>query len=387
MRWTVTDDIYAETWRQLLEFSNLELTSDVINQKQGLSSAKKDKENIKKQAAQARACVLQAKEYFDAARSSSLITSPNHSYYGAIALASLMMLIIGDGTKSLDYLRKDNKNSHHGLLFTTGCNPTSAATGLSLVENSRAEILEFGHFANIYKTLPPYGTTSAIYTNYLSPDSKYISMQEVGIYKVPTFSDLMGTKKSLIDLMKYLPDLSSELRPTGANVVQSRATMRVEKTANEQIIYTWIIHGCQSAADFEELLNQFSTKPEFSDGFQFEGPENAKSGMVTFRFDEKNNPNLKWPNSRDTQNHDRILYAQMPETHELVDLYLIAYQLSMLSRYFPDIWFKCIESQCKSARLIEKSSEIILKKFPILTLSVLRNEETVISTHKEPWKD
>ena len=49
MRWTVTDDIYAETWRQLLEFSNLELTSDVINHRQGISSAKKDKENIKKQ--------------------------------------------------------------------------------------------------------------------------------------------------------------------------------------------------------------------------------------------------------------------------------------------------------------------------------------------------
>ena len=86
-------------------------------------------------------------------------------------------------------------------------------------------------------------------------------------------------------------------------------------------------------------------------------------------------------------NHDTISYADILPTHEIIDLYLVAYQLSMLSRYFPDIWVRCIESQCRAAKLIERATEIIAKKFAVLTLSMLRGEETVISTHREPWKE
>ena len=125
MRWIVTDDIYAETWRRLLEFANIELTMDEIARRHGKAITKSQTDNYKKQATQARVCALQAKEYFDAARSSTLFTSPNHAYYGAVATASLMMLIFGDGQKSLDVLRADNRNNHHGLDFTTGCTANS----------------------------------------------------------------------------------------------------------------------------------------------------------------------------------------------------------------------------------------------------------------------
>ena len=57
----------------------------------------------------------------------------------------------------------------------------------------------------------------------------------------------------------------------------------------------------------------------------------------------------------------------------------------MLSRYFPDIWIACIESQCKAAKLIERAVDIVIKKLPILALSFISFEDVVISTHKEPW--
>jgi hypothetical protein len=85
-------------------------------------------------------------------------------------------------------------------------------------------------------------------------------------------------------------------------------------------------------------------------------------------------------------NHDTISYATSPGAHELTDLYLVAFQLSMLARYYPDIWVSCIESQGRCSKLIERSVDLIIKKLPILALSLLGPEEVVISTHREHWK-
>lgn len=386
MRWIVTDDIYAETWRQLLEFSNLELTIDVIARRHGEPTSKAHRDNFAKQAAQARVCVLQAKEYFDAARAASLFTSPNHSYYGAVALASLIMLVLGDGTKSLDYLRSDNRNNHHGLDFTTGCNAKSASVAIALVEQSRVEILRFGHFPNLYKTLPKKGSAFALVKqSYGSTSSR--GMQSIGGYDVPAFDTIAGAKKTLLELLKYLPDLDSDLQRFGISAVRSRTSHEVQRKPDGLTTHTWRIHGCRTEAELESLLEEFAVSSRLSDGLTFEGPDNSTSGIVTLRFKVLDDIGIRWPSSRDTMNHDTISYADMLETHEIIDLYLVAYQLSMLSRYFPDIWVRCIESQCRAAKLIERATDIIAKKLPILALSMLRGEETVISTHREPWKD
>lgn len=385
MRWIVTDDIYAETWRQLLEYSNLELTTDVIVRRHGEPTSKSHRDNLAKQAAQARVCVLQAKEYFDAARTASLFTSPNHSYYGAVALASLMMLVLGDGTRSLDYLRTDNKNNHHGLDLTTGCNAKSASVAIALAEQSRVEILKFGHFSNWYKILPLRGSVSALVRQSFGSTSSTF-MQTIGGYDVPVFDTVAGTKKTLLDLLKFLPDLDADLQRFGISAIRSRTSHEVLQEPESLTTHTWRIHGCRSEAELGALLEKFAITSRYSDALTFEGPDNAKSGIVSIRLNCPKELGIKWPGSRDTMNHDTISYADVTETHEITDLYLVAYQLSMLSRYFPDIWVRCLESQCRAAKLIERASEIIAKKVPILALSMLNGEETVISTHREPWK-
>ncbi len=386
MRWIVTDDIYAETWRQLLYYSNIDLTIEVILKKHGEQKSKSLRDNLAKQAAQARVCVLQAKEYFDAARTASLFTSPNHSYYGAVALASLMMLINGDGTKSLDYLRTDNKNNHHGLDFSIGCNAKTASVALELAEQSRVEILKYGHFANWYKTLPIRGTVRALVSeSYGTTASR--GMETVGGYFVPDFETITGAKKTLLELLKFLPDLDADLQQFGISAIRSRTTHEINKDPNGLRTDTWRIHGCRSEAELGALLEKFSITSRYTDALNFQGPDKATSGIVSLKLTNTVDVFFQWPGSRDTMNHDTISYADITETHEITDLYLVAYQLSMLSRYFPDIWIRCLESQCRAAKLIERASEIIVKKFPILALSMLNNEETVISTHREPWKD
>jgi hypothetical protein len=84
-------------------------------------------------------------------------------------------------------------------------------------------------------------------------------------------------------------------------------------------------------------------------------------------------------------NNETILYAEIIDTHEFVDGYRAAFGLSMLSRYYPDLWVRCLESHCIAAKAIEHFVFVMIKKFPIMALGHLANDDIVISNHMPPW--
>ncbi|WP_321841821.1 YaaC family protein [Burkholderia cepacia] len=356
-----------------------------IARRHGAPVTNRMRDNYKKQATQVRVCILQAKEYFDAARASSIFTSPNHCYYGAVALASVMMLILGDGRKSLDYLRVDNKNCHHGLDFNTGCNASAAASAISLLEQSYAKVMPFGQFANWYGVLPEKGAVAGLIKR-LGQGHTQISREGIGTYSVDEFDAISGSNFRMIDLLKYLPDLGDDLDRFGMDVVRSRSSAEVYIDEMGNMTYQWAIHSCRPSSRVDELLHGFSCPSRFYDNFEFYGVEGGDSGIVKFKTMSGEYSGLKWPDTRETMNHDVIAYAESIGRHEIVDLYIVAYQLSMLSRYFPDIWIACIESQCRAAKIVERVVDVFVKKFPILALSVISGDETIISTHRPPWQ-
>ncbi|MCA7923712.1 YaaC family protein [Burkholderia cenocepacia] len=389
MRWIVTDNIYTETWNRLLEFSNVEITINQIEKFHAPPSTNRVRDNFKKQATQARVCILQAKEYFDAAREASIFTSPNHCYYGAVALASLMMLILGDGRKSLDYLRSDSKNCHHGLDFKTGCNASAAATAINLLEQSYAKVMPFGQFANWYKILPEFGASNGRVKR-IYPTFNRSGRESVGNYKVDEFKKLSGSNLNLVDLIKFLPDLSDDLGRFGINAICSRSSLDVEYDHRDNSAeYRWAFHGCTPKEGLMKLLEGFKTKPQWAENFTFavsNEDDYSAGGIVKFRYKIGESSALSWPDTRETVNHDIISYAEAITRHEIVDLYVVAYQLSMLSRYFPDIWVSCMESQCRAAKIVERVTDVFMRKFPILALSLILGEEVIISTHRPPWQ-
>lgn len=383
MHWIVTDNIYRETWRRLLEYANVELTVDQIENRHGPANDKSLKANYVKQAEQVRVSILQAKEYFEAASQSSLFTSPNHLYYGMVAIASAMMLVLGDGTRSLDFLRRNPKNSHHGLVFSTASTSGDCSTGLALLAKTHAEITQFGHFANWYSTLPNRGTNLGLF-EHIQEGSKRTSLMVIGGYDTTPIEQLIGVKKSIIDVMKSFPDLQRDLARYGVGVPFSRSS-HTQVLQNGQMSDTWLIHGARSPADLEEILNHFSCSSRHISNFTANFEPNAIGGIVRFVHPTNEPFKISWPTTRETLDNTSISFGIELNTLEIVDSYLVGYQLSMLSRYFPDLWISCLESHCKASKLIEQAVGVLLKKFPLLALSLLTPNGLVISTHRESW--
>lgn len=380
MEWITSENTYEESWRRLLEFANVELAMEAISGFHG-EPTKSTLPNYRKQAEQARVALLQAREYFEAAKASSLYTQPNHLYYGSVALSTACMLIRGDGTKSLDYLRKESKNSHHGLDFTFSSDLNRSKIGLSLLENCYVKVCPNGHFSNWYSTLQGSQLVSAI-SHRITSYGRNRNMNYVGRYLIPEFSNLNGLKKDLMFILKRLPDLHSDLGRYGVIVDSARGEHQVYHDEVRACKYSeFVFHSAPSYKSLLNVIENFSCDSGVN--FSFDIPDGSTSGIVTSRIDKE--WNFSFPDSRTTLDHKTIFYAEQINTPEVVDLFLISYVLSMLSRYYPDIWVSFIESHCKGAKLVERIVRILQLKMPNLMLNQITGNELVISNHRPPW--
>ncbi len=380
MEWVTSENIYDESWRRLLEFANVELAIEAISSIHGKAS-KSTLPNYKKQAEQARVALLQAKEYFEAAKVSSLYTQPNHLYYGSVALSTACMLVRGDGKKSLDVLRQNSKNSSHGLDFTFSSDIRQSKIGLNLLDSSYVKIHPNGHFSNWYSTLLSTQNLTAVKHLRMRQGSRR-NMAYIGSFQISEFSDLKGMKKDLMFLLARLPDLYSDLGRYGVNLDSARGELNVyhDEIANQEY-KEFVFHSSPSPESFLKVIENFVCEAgvNFEYGF-FDG---SNSGFVRSRKDKR--WEFSFPDSRTTMDHQTIYYAEPLGTPEVVDLFLVCYALSMLSRYFPDVWVSFLESHCKGAKLVERIVRVLTLKMPNLMLNQMTGTELVISNHRPPW--
>jgi hypothetical protein len=375
IEWVTANDVSRETWRRLREFANVDIAADAIAAVHGPPTPK-TQDNYKKQARQIRASILQAAEYFDAAHSTSLFTRPNHLYYGLASLASSMILLLGDGSRSFDALRKDTRNMRHGLAFTTTSTSRTASVGLNLLEEGQIAIQSDGHFANWYSLLPrDYPVAGRIHT------PRRVEIGIIGNQPKPEFAHFSGSKQPLMSSMKYLPDLYPDLRRYGVPIAASRVSKELVFNDRGRIIHC-AVHGASSQKDLEVILERFLFDMDSIPDLTYEMAGNGIALRV--RIPEGKVTRWQWPDSRVDMTGEEWMYAADVSAPEIVDLYLSAYGLSMLCRYYPDLWFSCLDSNCKAAQLVDAWTNVAVNKSPMLALSILSRRPVIISTQRPP---
>lgn len=380
MKWITCENTYEESWRLLLEFANVELAVEAISALHG-EPDKKSRPNYLKQAEQVRVALLQAKEYFEAARASSLYTKPNHLYYGTVALSTACMLIRGDGSHSLDALRKDKTNASHGLQFNFSSDAKLSRVGTSLLDNSYIRICPNGHFSNWYKTLSPTQNVHALLERSICGTSRNsVRMNAVGSFQIPSYEELSGIKESLSFAVKRLPDLVVDLARYGIKVDCAIGEHKQYKNSVHEI-HDFIFHSSTGHEALLKIISQFRC----DDGvyFSYDINHDENNGRVTTRED-KGWP-FSFPDSRSTLDHKTVYYSGAMNTPEVVDLFIISFALSMLSRYYPDVWVSFIESHCKGAKLVEQIVRILMLKLPNLMLNQITGDTFIISHHRPTW--
>jgi len=388
LEWIVTADVERETWRRLLEFANIEFAEIQIARRHGQPTDRRVQTNYRKQAEQMRVALLQAREYFEAAYRTSLITSPNHVYYGMISLASAVMLLLGDGSKSYDMLRRSPLNNHHGLGFSVDLPASRAAQGTNLLDNSRVEILDRGHFKSWYNTLP--ATTPAVATvrTRASDGTSTTGVRAIGSESRRPFVELIGHKSRVIECLRLLPEISADLERFGVPVIRSSTTHEVEMHPDGRHTHKWRLRNAHSNERLCAILDQFRFASDLVDRVTVVPDielSTTTGCIVSCALRQEDRPQFSWPSGRMDLNGEFVTYAESPGVPEFADWYFSAYGLSMLSRYFPDLWIACLDAHCRSAKLVEAFVECARLKVPVLALEFLLGSPIRVSTHRAPW--
>lgn len=383
MRWIITENPDRDCWERLLEYTNQDVATERISTVHGPAS-ERQRANYSKQAKQVRACLLQAKEYFDATRSSSIVTAPNHLYYGACSLFSAAMLINGSGEKSLDFLRKDPRNRRHGLALDfefTQCNPSA---GVALLDKAKSTIESHGFLAQAYQAIPSSLPAHSLLTAYDNQGRYTYALTVSGSESRPILQ--VSAKYSALDLCRRLPDLEENFRHLGLRRDVVRCSTSVTHR-NHKVEHRFIIHEPASQETEDALMELFkfhcNTLSEEhyqtinvarfpGGGWMVKIPSNGH----TLRFEC---PSIRW-----SLTGEEYMLASPSESWEWLDAFITSYILSMLSRYFPDIWMNCLESRCGSAAIAQRFVTAYTRKFPQLALELMSGSRTVFTVRSPP---
>lgn len=381
MEWITVDDPASEAWRLLKEYANLDFCLLQLSLRHGEPESKSVESNYKKQAQQIRACLLQAEEYFRACATSSIVTSPNHLYYGAVSLAAATMLFNGDGTKSLDFLRRDGRNASHGLSFTIGASSREASSGTQLLEKSFVKVEGGGFFANWYNTIDPrdihYLTQHTIDGQ---TATKRTAFRPLGAERALSLKELRGIKWSCLDILRRLPDPVMDLVRFGIDAPCCRASASIRFHAPRgPTVFQIRLLGASTEAHLDAILEHCKTKPSFYELVELKRLDH--SAIVTWRSDHRGRVHAhEWPSMRIALHGETYAFAGDPPVREVVDAFAMTFVLSMLSRYHPDLWVVCLDAHCSTSKLVERFTDVYTKKFPMLFLSLLRGSPVFIST-------
>jgi hypothetical protein len=357
-------------WSGLKLFQNEEWVAERIIAKHGLNT--KQIPNAKKQAKQINYCLVQAKEYWDAAYSASSATAHLQLYYCCMSLALAEILWKGDGGQSLDKLRE--KAGHHGLNFSWSERTLSVSDLSKLTirpnvsKGNRSGTFETWHHVARESIL--VGTT----TNNLTQMKTIEPLFYPGNQRLPVLPE---TGITLDAIYSSLPRMNNALHNIGGKSRNVRAILtkiiiapQIPGMDETNIYGVNVLSG--DGQSITELMSQITIKPqsipdtqinEFSNRFDFTQHIHLNKHVCI--------GGIQLPDGISMSAGVVYFKPFLPWLNEFGAIYVGSYLLGMLSRYYPDIWMKATNDHSSFNFLADCFFDFSLHRAPLLCLSAL----------------
>ncbi len=360
-------DIAGFAWSSLRRFLNVQHVEQQITDLHKLP--KSQRQNARKQAQQVRYCLMQAREYAEAADRVSLVTKPTLLYYSTMCLALAEVLLKHSGDSSLDRARETHR--HHGLTFHVGALPReqqdlqTTANGLlakpAFNASERFGTFELWHRSCRFTPVPGMKTQRAGngqttgFSAILAPeDSRLPLVPKKGL--------------TLMEVMKMLPSLMDHLGQYGihADLVRTRVDQYVEAGRSTRISIT--INPCP-----DDLRQQFLNSCMFraGDWHHVDYKEGYLGGRIDITFDETALPSFMLPNGTAVGETLFRFWPGEPPLNEFGLFYYALFIVGNYARYFPDKWIADVEENTALALAVEEMMTAATARVPLLALSEL----------------
>ena len=372
----------SQVWKRLRYFTDINITATNIKQIHGIEGTEHDN-NVNKQAVQIGYCIMQAEEYFKAARVVSNPTKPVLLYYGSVSLSRALVLITNDGTSSFDYKRKGKQDSHHGLEFK------QFDLSGNLKKYSLADLLNkiicniyvrggepFGHFVSFYKSLIPTRFSIPVEINYCEGNAiadnfglqTCADMRNIEEMKNENFN-CYNLSSSLADCYNIFKELNIRPQLCRGSMKCWMQVIKGDTYSHDKTKVKYIVAIDSIIQEEKEKLLAYLRSKECPFEVHTDIGGSIRLGHRFEYESEENRPPFHFPDAVDDINGD-IYYLLDPNKyiHETASLFIIMFCFGMLSRYHPDLWMKMIKENVTFNEFVDSLMQIIERKFPNLIL-------------------
>lgn len=357
-------------WNHLKRFQNVSLVADAIERIHQVPS--KHKKNIHKQAGQLRFCLIQAAEYFAAARTVSLATKPVLLYYGLMSLALAEILFKQDGGSSLDVAR--GENAHHGLTFHLGGRPPTVpslqdsaalltARPMAKANNQRVGTFDLWHRSSREAPLCAQRT------------QRFQQGSQTGPIVVAMGSDkrfplLPDDGLTLLECLQSLPCMVPVLRESGIASRLVRAHIRLEVEPDGSAVQRIVVHPgyAPTISELKPLLEFHPSLVDYIELIEMSGSSFIVRISVPPKFGAIP---VSYPKGFQSEVDEVFFSTRHSALNEFGFYYLGIYMLGNYARYHPESWMADVENSTQLSIVADTFISSLEQRVPLLTLSEL----------------
>lgn len=364
-------NLTQQAWSRIAIYQNTQHTTNLISRLHRLG--KSQIKNAEAQASQIKYCLLQAKEYFDAAKSVTIATRPVLLYYATMSMALAEILLKQTGESRLQKLRE--QHNCHGLQLKIGASPLpeeslSISAGKLVAKTQTGQNGEpKGTFEIWRRSAREYPIGGYSTTNFVATQSSQKSF--VSILGAEDLDTMKFPQEgiSMFDCVRQLPYMGEILGQFGENLNVVKCSINVTNNDSSDDNKITIIAHPNSPTNLNNFMDSIYFEPaainrveilEFRSGF-------AINLMVSPTY----NFHSKWPYSICLNSEDVYFSCKGNNFNEFGYLYIAMHLAGNFARYYPDIWLNHIEKCSPLAMVINEMCNYAFERLPLLILSEL----------------